>query len=75
MACQAAGGGGGEGSGSGRLIGGEGSGSGKVVSIISMNPRAVEELRLKPNFFERKLKTFATARNYNTMLKLLSLSE
>ncbi|MCF7561244.1 DUF1697 domain-containing protein [Sabulilitoribacter multivorans] len=26
------------------------------------------------NFFERKLKTFATARNYNTMLKLLSLS-
>mgnify|MGYP000253524690 CR=1 FL=1 len=27
------------------------------------------------NFFERKLNTFATARNYNTMLKLLSLSE
>lgn len=26
-------------------------------------------------FFERKLKTFATARNYNTMVKLLSLSE
>ncbi|MEJ2112330.1 MAG: DUF1697 domain-containing protein [Flavobacteriaceae bacterium] len=26
------------------------------------------------NFFERKLKTFATARNYNTMVKLLSLS-
>ncbi len=26
------------------------------------------------NFFERKLKTTATARNYNTMLKLLSLS-
>lgn len=25
-------------------------------------------------FFERKLNTFATARNYNTMLKLLSLS-
>tara|TARA_R110002073_G_scaffold221808_8_gene382040 strand:- start:4944 stop:5471 length:528 start_codon:yes stop_codon:yes gene_type:complete len=26
------------------------------------------------NFFERKLETFATARNYNTMVKLLSLS-
>ncbi|GAA4293799.1 DUF1697 domain-containing protein [Aestuariibaculum suncheonense] len=26
------------------------------------------------NFFERKLKVIATARNYNTMLKLLSLS-
>lgn len=26
------------------------------------------------NVFERKLKTFATARNYNTMVKLLSLS-
>ncbi|MGM5469494.1 DUF1697 domain-containing protein [Flavobacteriaceae bacterium LMO-SS05] len=27
------------------------------------------------NFFERKLNTFATSRNYNTMLKLLSLSQ
>lgn len=27
------------------------------------------------NFFERKLETFATARNYNTMVKLLSLSQ
>lgn len=27
------------------------------------------------NYFERKLKTFATARNYNTMVKLLSLSQ
>ena len=27
------------------------------------------------NFFEQKLKTFATARNYNTMVKLLSLSQ
>jgi uncharacterized protein (DUF1697 family) len=26
------------------------------------------------NFFERKFKTFATARNYNTMVKLLALS-
>ncbi|MCF7567171.1 DUF1697 domain-containing protein [Sabulilitoribacter arenilitoris] len=27
------------------------------------------------NFFERKLKTIGTARNYNTMVKLLSLSD
>ena len=27
------------------------------------------------NFFERKLNTIATSRNYNTMVKLLSLSE
>ena len=31
--------------------------------------------KFNANFFERKLKTFATARNYNTMVKLLSLSE
>lgn len=31
--------------------------------------------KFNANFFERKLETFATARNYNTMLKLLSLSE
>lgn len=30
--------------------------------------------KFNTNFFERKLKTFATARNYNTMVKLLSLS-
>lgn len=33
------------------------------------------QAKFNANFFERKLKTFATARNYNTMLKLLSLSE
>lgn len=27
------------------------------------------------NYFERKLKTFATVRNYNTVVKLLSLSQ
>lgn len=32
------------------------------------------QAKFNVNFFERKLKTFATARNYNTMLKLLSLS-
>ena len=30
--------------------------------------------KFNANFFERKLNTFATARNYNTMVKLLSLS-
>jgi len=30
--------------------------------------------KFNPKYFERKLNTFATARNYNTMLKLLSLS-
>ncbi|GGK21372.1 hypothetical protein GCM10007962_14400 [Yeosuana aromativorans] len=32
------------------------------------------QAKFNVNFFERKLKTFATARNYNTMVKLLSLS-
>jgi len=30
--------------------------------------------KFNANFFERNLKTFATPRNYNTMVKLLSLS-
>ncbi len=30
--------------------------------------------KFNANFFERKLKTFATSRNFNTMVKLLSLS-
>lgn len=32
------------------------------------------QAKFNMNFFERKLKTIGTARNYNTMLKLLSLS-
>ena len=32
------------------------------------------QAKFSANFFERKLKTFATSRNYNTMVKLLSLS-
>lgn len=32
------------------------------------------QAKFNANFFERKLNTFATARNYNTMLKLVSLS-
>ncbi|MCF8273646.1 MAG: DUF1697 domain-containing protein [Flavobacteriaceae bacterium] len=31
------------------------------------------QTKFNVNFFERHLKTFATARNYNTMVKLLSL--
>ncbi len=33
------------------------------------------QAKFNMNFFERKLKTTATSRNYNTMVKLLSLSE
>lgn len=33
------------------------------------------QAKFNANFFERKLKIFVTARNYNTMVKLLSLSE
>ena len=33
------------------------------------------QAKFNMNFFEKKLNTFATSRNYNTMLKLLSLSE
>ncbi len=32
------------------------------------------QAKFNVNFFERNLKTFATSRNYNTMVKLLSLS-
>lgn len=32
------------------------------------------QAKFNMNFFERKLKTIGTARNYNTMVKLLSLS-
>ncbi|MDU8885134.1 DUF1697 domain-containing protein [Yeosuana sp. MJ-SS3] len=36
--------------------------------------RGYGQAKFNVNFFERKLQTFATARNYNTMVKLLSLS-
>jgi len=36
--------------------------------------KGLGQAKFSVNFFERKFKTFATARNYNTMLKLLSLS-
>lgn len=37
-------------------------------------PKGIGKSKFNMNYFERKLNTFATARNYNTMLKLLSLS-
>ena len=36
--------------------------------------KGLGKAKFNMNFFERNLKTFATARNYNTMVKLLSLS-
>jgi uncharacterized protein (DUF1697 family) len=36
--------------------------------------KGLGQAKFNVNFFERKLETFATARNYNTMVKLLSLS-
>ncbi|MEZ4792559.1 MAG: DUF1697 domain-containing protein [Gelidibacter sp.] len=36
--------------------------------------KGIGKAKFNANFFERQLKTFATARNYNTMVKLLSLS-
>jgi uncharacterized protein (DUF1697 family) len=36
--------------------------------------KGLGQAKFNVNFFERKFKTFATARNYNTMVKLLSLS-
>ena len=43
--------------------------------IYYYNEKGLGKAKFNVNFFERKLNTFATARNYNTMLKLLSLSE
>uniref|UniRef100_UPI00404B78F1 DUF1697 domain-containing protein n=1 Tax=Gelidibacter sp. TaxID=2018083 RepID=UPI00404B78F1 len=37
-------------------------------------PKGIGQAKFNMNYFERKLNTFATARNYNTMLKLLYLS-
>jgi uncharacterized protein (DUF1697 family) len=36
--------------------------------------KGLGKAKFNVNFFERKFKTFATARNYNTMVKLLALS-
>jgi len=42
--------------------------------IYYFSAKGFGQSKFNANFFERKLKTFATARNYNTMVKLLSLS-
>ena len=49
----------------------------KIISdcIYYFNEKGFGKAKFNVNFFERKLKTFATARNYNTMVKLLSLSQ
>lgn len=38
------------------------------------SPKGIGKSKFNANFFEKKLGTFITARNYKTMLKLLSLS-
>jgi len=43
--------------------------------IYYYNANGFGKAKFNANFFERKLNTFITARNYNTMVKLLSLSE
>lgn len=43
--------------------------------IYFYSAKGYGQAKFNANFFERKLQTFATSRNYNTMLKLLSLSE
>ena len=42
--------------------------------IYYYNEKGFGRAKFNVNFFERKLKTFATARNYKTMVKLLELS-
>src|SRR5690606_11507448 len=49
----------------------------KIISdcIYYYCPKGIGQAKFNINYFERQLNTFATARNYNTMVKLLSLSE
>jgi uncharacterized protein (DUF1697 family) len=42
--------------------------------IYYFSAKGFGQAKFNVNFFERKLKTFATARNYNTMVKLISMS-
>jgi len=48
----------------------------KIINdcIYYYSAKGFGQSKFNANFFERKLNTFATARNYNTMVKLLSLS-
>ena len=43
--------------------------------IYFFNANGLGQSKFNVNYFERKLNTFATARNYNTMVKLLSLCD
>jgi uncharacterized protein (DUF1697 family) len=49
----------------------------KIVNdcIYFFCAKGLGKAKFNVNFFERQLNTFATARNYNTMVKLLSLSD
>lgn len=42
--------------------------------IYYFNPKGFGQAKFNVNFFERQLNTFATARNYNTMQKLIVMS-
>lgn len=42
--------------------------------IYYYNEKGFGQAKFNVNFFERKLKTFATSRNYKTMVKLIELS-
>ncbi|TYA53088.1 DUF1697 domain-containing protein [Formosa maritima] len=42
--------------------------------IYYYSAKGFAKTKFNANFFERKLKTFVTARNYNTMVKLLAMS-
>jgi len=48
----------------------------KIINecIYYYHNKGLGKAKFNVNVFERKFKTFATARNYNTMVKLLSLS-
>jgi len=48
----------------------------KIINacIYYYSAKGFGQSKFNARFFERKLRTFATARNYNTMVKLLSLS-
>jgi len=48
----------------------------KIINdcIYYYSAKGFGQSKFNTNYFERKLNTFATARNYNTMVKLLSLS-
>lgn len=53
---------------------------GEVYNIINdciyyFSDKGFGQAKFNVAFFERKLKTFATARNYNTMLKLLDMCQ